>query len=325
MKKLFTFSVIVTLAISVFAQSPKKINYQCIVRNTSGALVTNHAVGMRISILQGSATGTAVYVETQTPTTNANGLANIEIGGGTIVKGTFAEITWSTGTYFIKTETDPKGGTSYSIVGTNQLLSVPYALYAAAAPPTTNANAISSGTLDPLYYSAYHDLTVEGRLDNATGSDILTRTQADSRYIQRISFFAFNSGNDNYDIIGAYKIDFNQELFDDGNCFDNTRDRFVAPVAGVYNLSVTVGFSNPSSVNDVWHYFYLYRNGEPYLLLYEILERQKTTISSSLTLKLGASDYIEIFIISPSVRIFGNDVDGVHNTFFNGHLVYPII
>jgi len=115
------------------------MSYQAVIRNSSNALVTNSAVGMRISILQTSATGTAVYVETQTPTTNANGLASVEIGGGTVVSGNFTTIAWANGPYFVKTETDPAGGTSYSITGTSQLLSVPYALYA------TNAGNITGG------------------------------------------------------------------------------------------------------------------------------------------------------------------------------------
>ncbi len=121
---------------SVFAQAPNKMSYQAVIRNSSNALVTNSAVGMRISILQTSATGTAVYVETQNPTTNANGFASLEIGGGTAVSGNFANINWASGPYFIKTETDPTGGTSYTITGTSQLLSVPYALYAANAGST---------------------------------------------------------------------------------------------------------------------------------------------------------------------------------------------
>ncbi len=112
------------------AQAPQKMSYQSVIRNNSNALVINQAIGMRISILQGSASGTAVYVETQTPTTNANGLASIEIGGGVVVSGNFTAINWANGPYFVKTETDPAGGTSYSIVGTSQLLSVPYALFA---------------------------------------------------------------------------------------------------------------------------------------------------------------------------------------------------
>ena len=130
MRKIYSIFLAVLLSASVFAQSPQKMSYQAVIRNSSDQLVTNHAVGMRVSILQGSPTGTAVYVETQTPSTNANGLVTIEIGGGTIVTGTFAGIDWSAGPYYIKTETDPTGGTSYSITGTSQLLSVPYALYA---------------------------------------------------------------------------------------------------------------------------------------------------------------------------------------------------
>ncbi|MBC8344609.1 MAG: collagen-like protein [Bacteroidetes bacterium] len=85
---------------------------------------------MRISILQGTVSGTAVYVETQAPTTNDNGLVTIEIGAGTVVSGNFSTIDWTNGPYFIKTETDANGGTTYTITGTSQLLSVPYALYA---------------------------------------------------------------------------------------------------------------------------------------------------------------------------------------------------
>lgn len=121
------------LTASVFAQAPQKMSYQAVIRNSSNALVTSTTVGMRISVLQGSSTGTAVYVETQTPSTNANGLVSLEIGTGTVSTGTFATINWASGPYFIKTETDPTGGTSYAITGTNQLMSVPYALFSANA------------------------------------------------------------------------------------------------------------------------------------------------------------------------------------------------
>ena len=130
MKRLFTLLVTVATSISFFAQSPQKMSYQAVIRNASGALVTNNVVGMKISILQGSETGTPVYVETQTPTTNDNGLATIEIGGGTVVTGTFEGIKWESGTYFLKTEVDPDGSTNYTIICVNQLLSVPYALVA---------------------------------------------------------------------------------------------------------------------------------------------------------------------------------------------------
>jgi hypothetical protein len=114
-----------------FAQAPNKMSYQAVVRNASNTLITNQQVGMRISIIQGSVFGASLYVETQTANTNANGLASLEIGAGTVVFGSFTGITWENGPYFIKTEVDPNGGSNYSIIGTSQLLSVPYALYAA--------------------------------------------------------------------------------------------------------------------------------------------------------------------------------------------------
>ena len=129
MKKIYTIVVALFLSAIVFAQAPQKMSYQAIIRDASNNLVTSHSVGMKISILQSSATGTAVYSETQTPTTNANGLVSIEFGGGT----GFSSIDWSTGSYYIQTETDPTGGTNYTITGTSQLLSVPYALYAGKA------------------------------------------------------------------------------------------------------------------------------------------------------------------------------------------------
>ncbi|MDQ3190189.1 MAG: fibrobacter succinogenes major paralogous domain-containing protein [Bacteroidota bacterium] len=132
----FRIAIIITLAnlliiSSVSAQAPQKMSYQAVIRNASNALVTSTPVGMQISILQGSLTGTAIYVETQTPSTNANGLVSLEIGTGIPVTGTFAGINWANGPYFIKTETDPTGGTAYSIAGTNELMSVPYALFSA--------------------------------------------------------------------------------------------------------------------------------------------------------------------------------------------------
>lgn len=125
------FLIIIAISISCnsFAQVPQKMSYQSVIRNTEGNLVVNTAIGIQISILKDTPTGQAVYVETMTNTTNENGLLSIEIGGGTPVTGNFSQIDWSTGTYFVKTETDPSGGTNYTIVGTGQLLSVPYALF----------------------------------------------------------------------------------------------------------------------------------------------------------------------------------------------------
>jgi len=132
MRKLFTILVAVLLTATIWAQSPEKMTYQAVIRAASNELVTNQPIGMQISILQGSTSGTAVYVETQTPTTNANGLVSIEIGTGTTTDD-FSTIDWANGPYFIKTETDTAGGTNYTITGISQLLSVPYALHAKTA------------------------------------------------------------------------------------------------------------------------------------------------------------------------------------------------
>lgn len=132
--------------LNVQAQAPNRMSYQAVVRNTANALIANSNVGIQISILQTTATGTPVFVERHTTTTNINGLATIEIGGGTVVSGSFATVDWANGPYFIKTETDPIGGTNYTITGTSQLLSVPYALFAKETANTwsTNGNTIGS-------------------------------------------------------------------------------------------------------------------------------------------------------------------------------------
>ena len=128
-----SFVLLLTFTTSlIFGQAPQKMSFQAVIRNASNTLVANTAVGMRISVLQGSSSGTAVYVETQTALTNINGLVSIQIGSGTLVSGNFSTINWSSGNYWVKSETDPTGGSNYTIIGTTQLLSVPYALYAAS-------------------------------------------------------------------------------------------------------------------------------------------------------------------------------------------------
>lgn len=125
--------ILMLISSSLFSQSPQKMSYQAVIRDATNHLVITQ-VGMRISIRQGTADGTAVYTETQTPTPNANGLVTIQIGDGDPVA--FAAISWAAGPYYIKTETDPDnsdGLTDYTIVGTSQILSVPYSLSAKKA------------------------------------------------------------------------------------------------------------------------------------------------------------------------------------------------
>lgn len=133
--------------LTVSAQTPQKMSYQAVIRDASNQLVTNAVVGMRISILQTSVTGTVVYSETDEVTTNANGLATLEIGGVNPDIGNLEDINWANGPYYIKTETDPTGNNlNYTISGTTQLLSVPYAFLSEKAVKPTNPVFVSSET-----------------------------------------------------------------------------------------------------------------------------------------------------------------------------------
>ena len=132
-KALFFLFVLMLSSAALFAQAPQKMSYQAVVRNANNTLVTNQNVSAKISILQGSINGTPVYVETHYATTNINGLLTIEVGNGTVVSGSMATVNWANGPFFLKSEIDPNGGINYSIEGTQQLMSVPYALYAEKA------------------------------------------------------------------------------------------------------------------------------------------------------------------------------------------------
>jgi hypothetical protein len=138
MKKILSsilFTFIVTVA---FAQAPNRISYQAVVRNSNNALVIDQVVGVKMSILKGSSSGAVVFSETHQPKTNANGLISFEIGGGSSQVGNFSTINWAGDLYFVKTEIDPTGGANYTITGTSQLLSVPYAMHAKTASNVLN-------------------------------------------------------------------------------------------------------------------------------------------------------------------------------------------
>ena len=140
MKKLYFLLLSVSLTLSTWAQAPEKMSYQAVVKDASSGLVTNQEIGMQMSILQG-AEGTAVYVETHQPTTNSNGLVSIAVGTGAPTSGNFRDIDWSKGPYFLQTEIDPAGGTSYTISGKSEMKSLPYAFHA-----TTAENGLKAGT-----------------------------------------------------------------------------------------------------------------------------------------------------------------------------------
>lgn len=144
MKRFFTILWCVLLSTMIFAQAPALMDFQSLVRDANGNFVSNQTIGVQISILKTSATGTVVYRETHSVTTNANGLLTLTIGKGTVKAGTFASIDWSAGPYFLKTEMDVNGGTSYTLTQTTQMMSVPYALYANKAGNVPDVSALEA-------------------------------------------------------------------------------------------------------------------------------------------------------------------------------------
>lgn len=129
MKKVITL-LFVFMGLSIFSQTPESFRYQAVVRDVSGTLLNNQTVGLRISIMENSVSGSSVYTETFNLSTNDYGLANLSIGAGSVQSGVFASIDWGSTTHYIQVELDAAGGSNYQLVGTSQLLSVPYALYA---------------------------------------------------------------------------------------------------------------------------------------------------------------------------------------------------
>ena len=137
--KIFTTLCFLATTLVLFAQAPQAFQYQAVVRNDSGELITNQSVSLQISILQGSAVGASEYSETHATITNTYGLVNIEIGNGTLVSGSFTDIDWASDTYYLKVEIDESGGSNYQHIGTSQLFSVPYALHAKTVESETQS------------------------------------------------------------------------------------------------------------------------------------------------------------------------------------------
>ena len=150
LKSLFSLGFVLWSLIS-FAQTPEGINYQAVIRKTDGTLVTNTGVAIRIQIKQNSATGTVVYAERQSVMTTQYGLVNFVIGQGVVLSGTFANINWSTGNYWVSLGVDFSNGTNYVDYGSQRLMSVPYAMYAKTAGAQLNqwryGSGVPAGTL----------------------------------------------------------------------------------------------------------------------------------------------------------------------------------
>ena len=185
MRKITLSFLAVISAILLFAQTPQNFKYQAVARDNIGNILNNQLVSFRISILQGSSTGVSVYSETHQMMTTDFGLVNLNIGSGFIVSGNFTSIDWSSTSYFLKLEMDPAGGSGYQVLGTSQLLSVPYALYSENTANTDDADA------DPIN-ELNTDLNLNGNSLEVTDAGGTLSVELGSL-----------SGDDDWTIIGA--------------------------------------------------------------------------------------------------------------------------
>ncbi len=192
-RTLLILSVILLTVTLIFSQSPTSFNYQAVVRDVSENIIADQTIGLQIEILQSSETGTSIYTETHSLTTNNFGLINLNIGEGSVQSGTFSTIDWGSDSYFVKVSIDITGGSIYTEIGTSQLLSVPYALYA-----TKSANGTSQwlNTGSDIYYNTGNigigTETPEFKLDirgiNSDDGGLITLSNSDQTH--RLLFYS---------------------------------------------------------------------------------------------------------------------------------------
>ena len=134
------FGILVVMAIGLTqkanAQAPQGIPYQAVARDNAGNLIKNQSIALRFSIHDGTANGAIIFTETHSVTTDALGLFAVNIGGGTS-SGTLADVNWGSGAKFTQVESDVTGGSNFIDMGTTQMMSVPYALYAGTTTAAT--------------------------------------------------------------------------------------------------------------------------------------------------------------------------------------------
>lgn len=196
MKKLIlSIIAIATISLSSFGQSPEGFKYQAVIRDAGNLILNNQSVGMRMTIQQGSVGGTSVYSETYSPTTNGFGLVNLEIGTG-VTTDNFSTIDWANGPYFIETAVDITGGTSYTVMGTSQLMSVPYALYAKTAENVAN-DQVNDADANPS--NEIQNISGSG----LSGTNLTIGIQGGNNQVVDLSSLQDGTGTDDQNIQGS--------------------------------------------------------------------------------------------------------------------------
>lgn len=193
MKRIIIFFLIVLFHLGLYAQAPQKMSYQAIIRGANGDLKRNCNLGVQISIQSSMSGGIAYCEQHNSVTTNENGLLTLEIGAGYPIYSSFNSLNWANVSYYIKIELDTSGGTNYSISYTNQLLSVPYALFAA------NGGSGSQGPQGPQGPQGIQGIQgIQGPagangLDGQDGKTVLNGTSDPSTAIGNIGDFYINT------------------------------------------------------------------------------------------------------------------------------------
>ncbi|MDP9955682.1 outer membrane protein assembly factor BamB [Epilithonimonas hungarica] len=196
MKK-FYIALSLFLASFAYSQVPQAFSYQTIAFNSAGAPIANGNVNLRISILDNSATGTVLYTETHTKTTNSKGLVNLNIGQGTATTGNFGGINWGTNSKFVKVEMDPAGGSNYTNVGVNQLMSVPYALVADKVNLNSNGTSLNDDIVENKFsnFAFYSNSTGNVYVFNQKTGNWVSQSNGSSTIIASNGNFAFYSNS----------------------------------------------------------------------------------------------------------------------------------
>jgi uncharacterized protein (TIGR02145 family) len=175
MKKLYTLLALV-LTLITFAQAPQGFNYQATVRNSAGALIVNQNVYFKFNVMLNSQTSVPVFTETHYVPTDDLGQVNLVIGQGTATTGTFSTINWGTGNYYLGIELNT--GSGYVAMGTTQLLSVPYALYANSSG-NTQATTPNLASVLAVNNSA-NNLQIKNLANPTAAQDAVTKVYTDA-------------------------------------------------------------------------------------------------------------------------------------------------